>query len=61
LSFWCQQAACAIKVIEIWPINESARLKVEVKRALRKYGYPPDLEQLATETVLAQAELLAEL
>ncbi|HZH67858.1 MAG TPA: DUF3387 domain-containing protein, partial [Chitinophagales bacterium] len=45
-----------------WTIKESvrARLKVMVKRALRKFGYPPDLQKLATDTVLKQAELLAE-
>ena len=44
-----------------WMIKESvrAKLKVMVKRALRKFGYPPDLQKLATETVLKQAELLA--
>ncbi len=44
-----------------WTIRESARakLKVIVKRTLRKYGYPPDMEALATETVLKQAELIA--
>ncbi len=44
-----------------WQIKESvrARLKVAVKRLLRKYGYPPDMQKLATETVLKQAELLA--
>lgn len=44
-----------------WTIKESvrARLKVMVKRALRKFGYPPDLQKLATDTVLKQAELLA--
>ncbi|MCL4481867.1 MAG: type I restriction endonuclease subunit R [Bacteroidetes bacterium] len=44
-----------------WTIKESvkARLKVAVKRILRKYGYPPDMQMLATETVLKQAELLA--
>ncbi|MFB9058081.1 type I restriction endonuclease subunit R [Mariniflexile ostreae] len=44
-----------------WTIKESvrAKLKVMVKRALRKFGYPPDLQKLATETVLKQAELLA--
>ncbi len=44
-----------------WTIKESvkARLKVMVKRALRKFGYPPDQAKLATETVLKQAELLA--
>ena len=44
-----------------WTIKESvrAKLKVMVKRALRKFGYPPDLQKLATDTVLKQAELLA--
>jgi type I restriction enzyme R subunit len=43
-----------------WTIRESARakLKVIVKRTLRQYGYPPDMEALATETVLKQAELI---
>lgn len=45
-----------------WTIKESvkAKLKVVVKRALRQYGYPPDMQMLATETVLKQAELIAE-
>lgn len=44
-----------------WQIKESvrAKLKVAVKRLLRKYGYPPDMQMLATETVLKQAELIA--
>ncbi|GAB2954982.1 type I restriction endonuclease subunit R [Hymenobacter coalescens] len=44
-----------------WTIKESvkAKLKVIVKRTLRQFGYPPDMELLATETVLKQAELLA--
>lgn len=44
-----------------WNIKESvrAKLKVAVKRLLRKYGYPPDMQLLATETVLKQAEMLA--
>ena len=44
-----------------WTIKESARakLRVVVKRLLKKYGYPPDMELLATETVLEQAEQLA--
>lgn len=44
-----------------WTIKESvkAKLKVAVKRILRKYGYPPDMQLLATETVLKQAELIA--
>lgn len=44
-----------------WTIRESARakLKVIIKRTLKHYGYPPDMQQLATETVLKQAELIA--
>lgn len=44
-----------------WTIKESvkAKLKVAVKRILRKFGYPPDMQMLATETVLKQAELIA--
>ena len=45
-----------------WTIRESARAKlmVLVKRTLTKYGYPPDKQQKAIDTVLKQAELLAE-
>jgi len=45
-----------------WTIKESARakLRVVVKRTLRKYGYPPDMQELATETVIKQAELIAD-
>jgi type I restriction enzyme R subunit len=45
-----------------WTIKESvkAKLKVIVKRILRQFGYPPDMQILATETVLKQAELIAE-
>jgi type I restriction enzyme R subunit len=43
-----------------WTLKESvqAKLRVMVKRVLRKYGYPPDKEKKATETVLEQATLL---
>jgi len=43
-----------------WTLKESvqAKLRVMVKRILRKYGYPPDKEKKATETVLEQANLL---
>ncbi len=43
-----------------WNLREGARAKIKVlvKRILRKHGYPPDLEEEATKTVLAQAELL---
>lgn len=45
-----------------WTIRESARAKlmVLVKRTLTKYGYPPDKQQKAIDTVLKQAELLAD-
>ncbi len=44
-----------------WTIKESvkAKLKVIVKRTLRQFGYPPDMQLLATETVLKQAEMIA--
>jgi hypothetical protein len=44
-----------------WTVKESVRAKMRaaVKRLLRKYGYPPDKQQKATQTVLEQAELLA--
>lgn len=44
-----------------WTIKESvrAKLKVIIKRTLRQYGYPPDMQLLATETVLKQAEMIA--
>jgi len=44
-----------------WTVKESvrAKLRVMVKRILKKYGYPPDLQEKATQTVLEQAELIA--
>ncbi|MCG8387287.1 MAG: HsdR family type I site-specific deoxyribonuclease, partial [Cytophagales bacterium] len=44
-----------------WTIKESvrAKLKVIIKRTLRQYGYPPDMQKMATETVLKQAEMIA--
>jgi type I restriction enzyme R subunit len=43
-----------------WTVKESvkAKLRTLVKRILRKYGYPPDKQERATQTVLSQAELL---
>ncbi len=45
-----------------WTFRESARAKIKVlvKRILKKHGYPPDLQDEATKTVLAQAELLCQ-
>ncbi len=44
-----------------WTVRENVRaqLRVIVKRILRKYGYPPDKQEKATQTVLAQAEVLS--
>ena len=43
-----------------WTIKRSARANIRrmVKRTLRKYGYPPDKQEKAAETVLEQAEVL---
>ncbi|RJP60845.1 MAG: type I restriction endonuclease subunit R [Deltaproteobacteria bacterium] len=45
-----------------WAMKESARAKlmVIVRRTLNKYGYPPDKQQKAVDTVLKQAEVLAD-
>jgi type I restriction enzyme R subunit len=44
-----------------WTLRESvqAQLRIAVKRVLRKYGYPPDQQQKATDTVIDQAKTLA--
>ncbi len=41
-----------------WAVKETSRAKVRmaVKRLLKKYGYPPDLQEKATQLVLEQAE-----
>jgi type I restriction enzyme R subunit len=43
-----------------WTVREAARAKIRVivKRILRRYGYPPDRQEKATQTVLEQAEVL---
>ncbi len=45
-----------------WTLRENVRaqLRVIVKRILRKYGYPPDKQEKATQTVLEQAEVLSQ-
>ncbi len=44
-----------------WTIKESvkAKLKVIIKRTLHQFGYPPDMQLLATEMVLKQSEMIA--
>jgi type I restriction enzyme R subunit len=43
-----------------WTLKQSvqAKLRVLVKKLLNKYKYPPDKQELATKTVLEQAEVL---
>jgi type I restriction enzyme R subunit len=45
-----------------WTLRENVRaqLRVLVKRILRKYGYPPDKQEKATQMVLEQAEVLSQ-
>jgi type I restriction enzyme R subunit len=45
-----------------WTLRENVRaqMRVTVKRLLKKYGYPPDLEKMAIDLVIQQAELLAQ-
>jgi type I restriction enzyme, R subunit len=44
-----------------WTVRENvqAKMRIAVKKILRKYNYPPDMELKATETVIEQAKLLA--
>jgi type I restriction enzyme R subunit len=44
-----------------WTQRDSvqAEMRLKVKKILRKYGYPPDKQEKATQTVLEQAELIA--
>ena len=44
-----------------WTVKQSARarIRVMVKRILKKHGYPPDLQEKATDMVLEQAERIA--
>ncbi|MGB3130840.1 MAG: DUF3387 domain-containing protein [Saprospiraceae bacterium] len=45
-----------------WTIKESVQsaLRRNIRRILRLHGYPPDLQEKAVETVIAQAKMLAE-
>lgn len=45
-----------------WDKKESvqAKMRVLIKRILKKYGYPPDLQENAVKTILEQAKLLGE-
>ncbi len=43
-----------------WAIKENvrAKLRIMIKKLLNKYKYPPDGQELATKTVLEQAEII---
>jgi type I restriction enzyme R subunit len=45
-----------------WSIKENvrAKLRVEVRRLLRQYGYPPDLQQMAVDLVMEQATVVCD-
>ena len=62
LKFLAQELVERVKqsVTIDWQVRENARahIRVLVKRILRKYGYPPDMQARATELVLEQAEVL---
>jgi type I restriction enzyme R subunit len=46
-----------------WAVRDAirAKLRLMVKKILKQYGYPPDLQDSATQLVLEQAEKLSEL
>ncbi len=64
LRFLAQELVDRVKqnVTIDWQIRENARaqIRVLVKRILRRHGYPPDMQQRATELVLEQTEVLCE-
>ncbi len=39
--------------------NIKAKMRTQVRKLLKKYGYPPDLQKIAVEQVVEQAELMA--
>jgi len=64
LRFLAQELVDRVKqnVTIDWQVRENARaqIRVLVKRILRKHGYPPDMQQRATELVLEQTEVLCQ-
>ncbi|RMH57993.1 MAG: HsdR family type I site-specific deoxyribonuclease [Candidatus Hydrogenedentota bacterium] len=62
LRFLAQELVSRVKqsVSIDWQVRQNARaqIRILVKRILRKHGYPPDMQQRATELVLEQAEVL---
>ena len=58
---WPMRKGCFDSFTPMAPNSKYWRLKYRfgVKRILKKHGFPPDLQDEATKTVLAQAELLS--
>jgi type I restriction enzyme R subunit len=44
-----------------WTRKETvrAKMRIEVRKLLARYGYPPDLQRVAVDLVIKQAELMA--
>jgi hypothetical protein len=49
----------AIHAPDSAPDCDHPEREVIVKRTLHQFGYPPDMQLLATETVLKQAKMIA--
>ena len=46
--------------VDWWKFEQlRTEIRVAIRRILRKYGYPPDLQAAAVKTVVEQAEVLA--
>lgn len=64
LKLIAQELAAKIKAKATldWTQREAVRadMRRSVRRLLTKYGYPPDLQEAATQLVIRQAELMAE-
>lgn len=45
-----------------WSLRESTRtrMRITVRRLLKQYGYPPNLQKIAVEALVEQAELTVE-
>ncbi len=54
------QAVRASARMDWWKRDDArAGIRVQVQRLLRRYGYPPDLQDAAVQQVVKQAELIA--
>jgi hypothetical protein len=49
-----------LRLRQLWPVNMKSCRPDALEGLKRKYGYPPDMQELATETVIKQAEMIAD-